>query len=172
MHQHNQEKLWRKSIYSAPKLSMRQLLDIFPEANPILKRQHTTLKKKIKELEALRFKMKTDIMKYWFDIDLKDSYHKLKRLTFLVAPTRTENTFDIERIKQYPIGDLLPDPEYNCNGRTKYNCPLHNEDTPSFVWYKNTNTFYCFGCGEGGDVIELYQKLNNASFKDACNNLK
>ena len=37
-------------------------------------------------------------------------------------------------------------------------CPLHDEDTPSFRWYPETNTFYCFGCNEGGDIIDLHRK--------------
>jgi DNA primase len=38
-------------------------------------------------------------------------------------------------------------------------CPLHDEDTPSFRWYPESNTFYCFGCNEGGDVITLHMKF-------------
>ncbi len=52
-------------------------------------------------------------------------------------------------------------------------CPLHDEDTPSFRFYEETNTFYCFGCRAGGDVITLHRKFVEArngesvSFKDA-----
>lgn len=35
-------------------------------------------------------------------------------------------------------------------------CPLHSEDTPSFRFYEETNSFYCFGCQKGGDVIQLH----------------
>lgn len=57
-------------------------------------------------------------------------------------------------------------------------CPLHVEDTPSLKVYRDTNTFYCFGCKRGGDVIKLHilhQSMNNGievSFKDAVNYLK
>lgn len=43
-------------------------------------------------------------------------------------------------------------------------CCLHDEDTPSFRYYEDTNSFYCFGCGKGGDVINLHmyfaEKIN------------
>lgn len=39
-------------------------------------------------------------------------------------------------------------------------CPFHKEKTPSFTLTKGKG-FYCFGCGESGDSIKLYQKLCN-----------
>jgi hypothetical protein len=56
-------------------------------------------------------------------------------------------------------------------------CPLHDEDTPSFRHYSETNTFYCFGCGKGGDVIKLhmyfYEKMsgNGIDYNSAAENL-
>lgn len=45
-------------------------------------------------------------------------------------------------------------------------CPLHDEDTPSFRYYNYSNTFYCFGCGEGGDVIALHIKFMRVNFNE------
>lgn len=46
-------------------------------------------------------------------------------------------------------------------------CPLHNEKTPSFVVNPNTNTFKCFGCGKGGDIITFYMQHDNLTFFQA-----
>ena len=46
-------------------------------------------------------------------------------------------------------------------------CPFHNEKTPSFVVYETTQTYKCFGCNEGGDVISFVQKYNRLDFKEA-----
>lgn len=37
-------------------------------------------------------------------------------------------------------------------------CPLHDENTPSFRYYEDTNTYNCFGCGSAGDIIQLHRE--------------
>lgn len=38
-------------------------------------------------------------------------------------------------------------------------CPFHNEKTPSFTVYPETQSYYCFGCGNGGDVITFIRNI-------------
>lgn len=40
-------------------------------------------------------------------------------------------------------------------------CPFHEDDNPSLTFYEKTNTFYCFGCGASGDVIEFIERMEN-----------
>ena len=50
-------------------------------------------------------------------------------------------------------------------------CPFHNEKTPSFTVSQTKQLFHCFGCGEGGDVINFIMKAENLSFVDAVKHL-
>ena len=46
-------------------------------------------------------------------------------------------------------------------------CPFHNEKTPSFKVYSENRKFKCFGCGEGGSVIDFVMKYFELNFKQA-----
>ena len=46
-------------------------------------------------------------------------------------------------------------------------CPFHNEKTPSFSVDEGRQTYKCFGCGEGGDVISFVEKYYNLDFMEA-----
>lgn len=56
--------------------------------------------------------------------------------------------------------------------RNKMKCPFHDENTASFIVFPQKQTFHCFGCGEGGDVIAFIQKLHNLDFKAAIRHLR
>lgn len=46
-------------------------------------------------------------------------------------------------------------------------CPFHNEKTPSFNVYPENGSFYCFGCGAGGDVITFIRRIENLDYMEA-----
>ena len=46
-------------------------------------------------------------------------------------------------------------------------CPFHNEKTPSFNVYPENGSFYCFGCGVGGDVITFIRRIENLDYMEA-----
>ena len=46
-------------------------------------------------------------------------------------------------------------------------CPFHSEKTPSFYVYPDTQSFYCFGCGAGGDAIVFARKINSIDYVEA-----
>ena len=46
-------------------------------------------------------------------------------------------------------------------------CPFHSERSPSFTVFPNTKSFYCFGCGAGGDAITFVMKAENLDYPSA-----
>ena len=52
-------------------------------------------------------------------------------------------------------------------GNMKGLCPFHSEKTPSFTVYPADNSFYCFGCGVGGDAITFIKKMEHLDYPDA-----
>ena len=46
-------------------------------------------------------------------------------------------------------------------------CPFHSEKTGSFYIYPNTQSFYCFGCGAGGDTITFLKRIENLEYVEA-----
>ena len=46
-------------------------------------------------------------------------------------------------------------------------CPFHSEKTPSFTVYPAANSFYCFGCGIGGNAITFVRQMEHLDYPDA-----
>lgn len=56
-------------------------------------------------------------------------------------------------------------------GNLKGLCPFHEEKTPSFNVTPARGYWYCFGCGEGGDVITFIRRLEHLTFTEAIERL-
>ncbi len=50
-------------------------------------------------------------------------------------------------------------------------CPFHNEKTPSFIVFPNTQSYHCFGCAKSGDIFNFYMEMENVEFRDALKDL-
>ena len=50
-------------------------------------------------------------------------------------------------------------------------CPFHQEKTPSFTVSADKGLYYCFGCGEGGDIVRFLERIENLSFAEAIEQL-
>ncbi len=46
-------------------------------------------------------------------------------------------------------------------------CPFHSEKTPSFTVFPATSSYYCFGCGAGGDVVTFVMQTENLEYREA-----
>ncbi|MCZ7579129.1 MAG: CHC2 zinc finger domain-containing protein [Dehalococcoidia bacterium] len=52
-------------------------------------------------------------------------------------------------------------------GRLAAVCPFHGDSRPSLVLYPASQSYYCFGCGAGGDVIDFMSRLHRVDFREA-----
>lgn len=50
-------------------------------------------------------------------------------------------------------------------------CPFHSEKTPSFTVFPADGSFYCFGCGVGGNAITFVRRIENLDFTEAVSHL-
>lgn len=50
-------------------------------------------------------------------------------------------------------------------------CPFHNEKTPSFTVFPKTRSYYCFGCGAGGDAVSFVMAVSGLSYVEAVEHL-
>ena len=74
----------------------------------------------------------------------------------------------VEQIKEWvPLVTAIQRYTQLTPKRGKICCPLHGEKTASFTIYPESNTFYCFGCGAGGDVIDFVRRYFNLDFVGA-----
>ena len=76
------------------------------------------------------------------------------------------NNIDITAIKtRYTMKDIINRLGIEIDRKDFICCPFHNEKTPSFKVYDYS--FYCFGCGAGGDIIDFVKRYLNLSFSEA-----
>ena len=77
---------------------------------------------------------------------------------------------DIERVRaenrvEHIIARYL---ELKTSGRCLLaRCPFHEDHTPSLAVFPFTQTWWCFGCGIGGDVFAFVQRIEQLTFKEA-----
>lgn len=73
-----------------------------------------------------------------------------------------------------PIADVIGEHIQLRNaggGNLKGLCPFHDEKSPSFNVTPERGMYFCFGCGEGGDVITFVEKIEHLSFHESVERL-
>ena len=180
------EKIWKESQVN---YSIHQLLEIFPEALPVVKRRLTAEIKQYKadlsfaeewkEKFYNKITYRVDFNNRWFYIWLRDwllgdlvegKEAQIKKNYFMLSslkptkdlPTGKITAQDIARAKEHPLTTYL---KVNHAGFAQ--CPFHGKDkTPSLKVYKN-NRWYCFSCSAGTDTIDFVMRLYNLKFLEA-----
>ena len=78
---------------------------------------------------------------------------------------------DIPALKaRHPLGDTVEASGVRLRGRGRVRqgvCPFHDEAEGSFTVYADSEKFYCFGCGEGGDVLDFIQRSEGLTLPEA-----
>ena len=181
------EKKWRKSL---PRYSKKELLEIFPETREIIpekiKETEAFYQNKRDEIKELLRKFETHRDLYFIEAfietflmeDLLKYENRLMKLKLSLKPELKNssgvNQEEIEIAQEYPIGKIAE--QYldleKVGGKYKALCPFHNEKTPSFHLFTDSNRYYCFGCNESGNVINLTMALFGINFVDAVKMLQ
>lgn len=95
----------------------------------------------------------------------------LTAYSYLMEKFGIEQDLNIDLAQQTPIESFYKGKLFKNRKRATGLCPFHKEDTPSFTIYQDSNSYFCFGCQEGGDVIDFVMKTQNLSFIDAVKRL-
>ena len=84
-------------------------------------------------------------------------------------------TVDIPALKaRHPLGDTVEAAGVRLRGTGRVRqgiCPFHEEVEGSFTVYSDSQRFYCFGCGAGGDVLDFIRRTENLSLPEALRRL-
>ena len=82
---------------------------------------------------------------------------------------------DIPALKaRHPLGDTVEASGVRLRGRGRVRqgvCPFHDESEGSFTVYADSERWYCFGCGLGGDVLDFIRQAENLSLPEAIQRL-
>jgi DNA primase len=77
--------------------------------------------------------------------------------------------------RDHPIADVAAASGLDLRqtgGRLTAVCPFHGDTRPSLVVYPANQSYFCFGCGAGGDVIDFVSRLHRVGFREAAAFLK
>ena len=154
-----------------------ELLQVFPEAKKIAEQNLRKYKTILKEIHREEKEIKDRVFNYLgpdpkleVTQELAIAVHinfqkktfledRIKELNNILSASNFKSGSNvIADIKKIPIESLI---EFNRSGFAP--CVFHNEKTPSMKYYRDDNRVYCFGCGKGGDILDVYQALHNIS---------
>ena len=87
-----------------------------------------------------------------------------------VDPVSSTGQAIAELKARHPLGDSVESAGVALRGKGRVRqgvCPFHQESEGSFTVYSDTERFYCFGCGAGGDVLDFVQRMESLTLPEA-----
>jgi hypothetical protein len=140
--------------------------------NEVISKAHFKLQSAMKKeadeyYDALRKNHESTIKSITFRLSHLDEITGKKEAKVFNGVSET----DIERAKQVPISSLYDGALRGHGKLATGRCPFHNERTASFTVYADQNTWWCFGCNEGGSVVDFVMRLKGIDFLSAVKSL-
>jgi len=155
----------RNEIEEDRKKQIKEYEDRFKIPFGLTKKEYTDLSKKTSDkCRDLTQFMREHPDAVFVPIELENYLEKSKKLKKIIKNFKKHNDgeqLNIQKAKEHPITNFL---EFKSG---KAICLWHDDKNPSMSYNKKTNRVKCFSCNEGGDAIDVYQKLFNVSFADA-----
>jgi DNA primase len=74
---------------------------------------------------------------------------------------------DLSGFKRLPVVEVASALGLEVEKGSKCRCFIHEDSNPSLVFFRDSNRWHCFGCGVGGDTIELVKRYLDVDFKEA-----
>ena len=91
-----------------------------------------------------------------------------------VDPVSSTGQAIAELKARHPLGDAVEAAGVALRGKGRVRqgvCPFHQEAEGSFTVYSDSEKFYCFGCGAGGDVLDFVQRMEGLTLLEAIRRL-
>jgi len=182
---------WLDSVHqewlNQPKPTIKELFTIFPEAEAVLqtktKEEYEVIETELRLIQQGIEEDRTydgntrwflsEFRRYFIWPNIEKAAKRIlsyRRQLFLANRQEEEDSAisrsKIESAKAVPIESMI-ETKRSAGKRAYANCPFHEDRTPSFVIYRDQNTFHCFGCSAHGDVISFVMQKEQIGFKDA-----
>jgi hypothetical protein len=171
--------MYQKQINLTPD----QVVNAFPECEKDSRRALTNVSRRIAKVRRVvtgifanesydeNTKMfLTQAMKVWTLEPLVQQKKRIQRIhnAYLYRSGKRQKPIKKFKANTVPILSLFtPERVVHMRDKSRCRCPLHMEKTPSMYVYHKNNSFYCFGCGRGGDAISFIQQYNQVNFQEA-----
>lgn len=145
------------------KPSILELSKAFPDCRDIARRNMDELIEKTKAWIEIIKKEPLAVHFMAIDPDVK-KINALQKFLNLTSPI-SNNKIDTTKAKAYPIQDIYDFQKVRKSSkRIQCSCPLHKDESPSFVIYLDSNTAHCFSCGKSFDSIAFCMEIYEESF--------